>query len=155
MTDKTTTDVAEIPLEELLSQLPHIPEQLVMRVAFGVPPEVEERLLSPEYIRPFQGEVKKLLATLQSQIETYKLSVASGRRANPAWHKKVGSLHSRLVALLVKVNARVKEMNRGESASRETRNRKLLRAVEAHKARVISEGYDPTDADIELWKVLD
>lgn len=165
MTNKEPT-ATDLPLEELMGRLPYISEQLVMRVAFGAskdtpPAEVEalkraeEVLFSPQYIRPFQAEVKTLIATLQSQIETYKLSVGTGRRANPLWHKKVGSLHSRLVALLVKINARVKEMNREASASRASKNLSLLQAIEHHKATVLREGYEPTEADMELWKSLD
>ncbi len=144
----------EIPIEDLLRELPHISDKLVMRMAFGVPREVEELLLSPAHIRDLQSETKKLAATLQSQIATYRLSRQAGSRENPVWHKRVGSLYARIHSLLVRVNVEVKNLNRLESASQHAKNRDLIQAIQRHQRTVLSE-YDPTPADIALWQVLD
>lgn len=147
-------DQSERTVEDLIKELPSISESLVIKIALGVPPEIEEQILVSPYLRPLQAETKKLVVKFQSQIHSYRMAVQSGTKPDLTWRKRTDAIHLKLTTLLMRLNALIKEENRRESTYRYSRNHALREAIRTHREAVKSFAHGPSQADLSLWSIL-
>lgn len=145
---------SEPTVDELIKELPAVSESLVIKLALGVPPDIEAQILVSKNLRPLQAETKRLVVKFQSQIHSYRVAIQGGSKPDLAWRKRTDAIHLKLTTLLMRLNALIKEENRRESTYRYSRNHALREAIKTHREAVKSFAHGPSQADLSLWATL-